>query len=97
MGQHLQQLQRYSPSYNANRVGMFDKSDLKFWVMLQMLAEQNLLSDENLQTQCNVLSDLLRVPCIKQNSMQGVTYSQDKNLEAWEQDIAQISRFLCSQ
>lgn len=97
MGQHLQQLQRYSPSYNANRVGMFDKSDLNFWVMLQMLAEQNLLSDENLQTQCSVLSDLLRVPCIKQNSMQGVTYSQDKNLEAWEQDIAQISRFLCSQ
>jgi len=97
VGQHLQQLQRYSPSYNANRVGMFDKSDLNFWVMLQMLAEQNLLSDENLQTQCSVLSDLLRVPCIKQNSMQGVTYSQDKNNEAWEQDIAQISRFLCSQ
>jgi len=97
VGQHLQQLQRYSPSYNANRVGMFDKSDLNFWIMLQMLAEQNLLSDENLQTQCSVLSDLLRVPCIKQNSMQGVTYSQDKNLEAWEQDIAQISRFLCSQ
>ena len=97
MGQHLQQLQRYSPSYNANRVGMFDKSDLNFWVMLQMLTEQNLLSDENLQTQCSVLSDLLRVPCIKQNSMQGVTYSQDKNPEAWEKDIAKISRFLCSQ
>jgi hypothetical protein len=52
--------------------------------MLQMLTEQNLLSDENLQTHCRVQSDQLRVPCIKQKSMQGVTYSQDKNLEPWE-------------